>query len=129
MHQATVLLVEDNHLLRWWMTSSLKREGWVVVATQSVDEATSLAGAYPFDVLITDWRLQDGHSGFEVLARLRATYPGIPAILISAEADADLEARARTEGFDVVIRKPFPLAEIVGAVHGLAVIHHSEGRA
>ena len=117
-----VLLVEDNQLLRWWMTSSLQREGWFVLAPKSVEEALQVAGARRFDVLITDWRLPDGHDGFEVLERVRAVAPEIFAILVSAEADADLAQRGRASGFDVVIRKPFPLAEIVGAVHSLPVI-------
>ncbi len=127
MQAPTVLLVEDNQLLRWWMTSSLQREGYSVVAPKSVEEVILMDGASAFDVLITDWRLPDGHDGFEVLNRLRAKRPGILAILISAEADAELTERARAHGFDIVIRKPFPLAEIVSAVHNWAASHPSKG--
>jgi CheY-like chemotaxis protein len=127
MQAPTVLLVEDNQLLRWWLTRSLQREGYSVVAPKSVEEVVQMTGS-PFDVLITDWRLPDGHDGFQVLRRLRAKCSGILAILISAEADAELADRARASGFDVVIQKPFPLAEIMGAVHGLAASQHSEVR-
>ncbi len=119
----SVLLVEDNQLLRWWMTSSLQREGCSVEAPKSVDEAIRIAGGSPFDVLITDWRLAEGHDGFEVLARVREKHPETLAILISAEAGADLADLARTNGFNLVIEKPFPVAEIVGAVHNLAINH------
>jgi len=123
----TVLLVEDNQLLRWWMASSLEREGWAVLTPKSVDEAIKMAGTHAFDVLITDWRLADDHDGFEVLSQVRAKYPQVVAILISAEADAELAGRAQANGFNVVLRKPFPLAEIVGAVHNLAVNRPLEG--
>lgn len=119
MPRLSVLLVEDNQLLRWWVTSSLAREGCCVMAPPSVDEAMSLAAATPFDVLITDWRLAQGHNGLEVLTRVREKSPETLAILISAEADAELSGRARASGFDLVIEKPFPVAEIVGAVHRL----------
>ena len=127
MGRRTVLLVEDNQLLRWWMTSSLEREGWSVLTSNSADEAIRMTGTAAFDVLITDWRLADDQDGFEVLAQVRAKYPQVLAILISADADAELTGRAQANGFDVVLRKPFPLAEIVGAVHGLAVSQPSEG--
>jgi DNA-binding response OmpR family regulator len=52
-----------------------------------------------------------------VLAHARRTSPRVFAVLISAEADAALADAARTAGFDVVIQKPFPVAEIAGAVH------------
>ncbi len=119
MHQFSVLLVEDNQLLRWWMTSSLQREGFRVVAPKSVEEAISLA-ATPFDVLVTDWRLAQDHNGLEILTGARKKFPGTLAILISAEAGAELSHRARAGGFDLVIEKPFAVAEIVGAVQRLA---------
>jgi DNA-binding response OmpR family regulator len=119
MHRFSVLLVEDNQLLRWWMTSSLQREGFRVVAPKSVEEAIALA-ATPFDVLITDWRLAQDHNGLEILTGARKKFPGTLAILISAEADAELSHRARAGGFDLVIEKPFAVADIVGAVQHLA---------
>ena len=116
----TILLVEDNQLLRWWMTSSLQREGWVVSAPQSPDEAIALAAAKSFDVVITDWRLPEGHFGCGILARVREKSPRTLAILISAESGGEFTDQARACGFDLVIEKPFPVAEIIGAVHTLA---------
>src|SRR5574337_2152110 len=123
MSRPTVLLVEDNQLLRWCVTCSLQKEGCSVAAANSVEEALRLATVSAFDVLITDWRLADGHNGLEVLARVRENCPRTLAILISAEAGAELADRARTSGFDVVLEKPFPAAEIVNAVHNLALTH------
>ncbi len=138
MQGKNVLLVEDNRLLRWWMSNSLEREGYFVATSNSAEEALRLAASFPFDILITDWRLSDGRTGLEILARVRETCPGTLAVLISAEADSpgqgtagDLEdsqaregntlaERARASGFDLVIQKPFPVAEIVGAVHNLS---------
>lgn len=119
MRSISILLVEDNQLLRWWMASSLQRDGCHVTAPKSVEEALACAEA-SFDLLITDWRLADGHTGLEILQRARAAHPGILTVLVSAEADVELAARARASGFDIVIEKPFPAAEIVGAVHSLA---------
>jgi CheY-like chemotaxis protein len=119
----TVLLVEDNSLLRWWMTSSLSNEGYRVAAPESVEEAINLAGVTPFDVLITDWRLAEGHDGLEILNRARRKDPTTVAVLVSAEAEADFSERARGLGFDLVIEKPFGVADIVAAVHELAGHH------
>lgn len=126
MHERSVLLVEDNRLLRWWMTMSLQREGFRVVAPETVDEAISIASVTTFDTLITDWRLAQGRDGLEILNRVRERFPGTLAILISAEADAELSARAQAGGFHRVIKKPFSAAEIVGAVKRLSESVHSE---
>lgn len=126
MRGLTVLLVEDRRLLRWWMTRSLQRAGCFVLTADSPSEAMSMVTAYPFDVLITDWRLADGHDGSDVLAQIRERYPEMPAILISAEADTKLSGRAEAAGFDLVIEKPFSATEIVDAVRKLAVIRPLE---
>jgi DNA-binding NtrC family response regulator len=119
MNSPSVLLVEDNRLLRWCVCSELHRGGCAVMAPETVDEVLRLDPAKPVNVLVTDCRLADGHNGFEVLAKLRERYPEICAILISAEADPLLAIRARNAGFDVVIEKPCRVEEIVGAVRAL----------
>jgi CheY-like chemotaxis protein len=138
MHRMRVLLVEDHRLLRWWITDALQREGYDVVTSNSAEEALGLAANSTFDILITDWRLSEGRTGQEVLARVRQRCPSTPAVLISAEIDtlspqfgaATDEApwrnattpaeRAGASGFDFVIQKPFPAAEIIGAIHNLS---------
>jgi CheY-like chemotaxis protein len=126
MKSPSVLLVEDNRLLRWCVCSELHRGGCAVVASETVDEVLRLDPSQPMNVLVTDCRLADGHDGFEVLATVRERYPQICAILISAEADPQLALRARNAGFDVVIEKPCRVSEIVGAVRTLAGRHTAE---
>lgn len=116
MEHPKILLIEDNRLLRWWMTRSLTREGYLVVAPPTVDEGLRLGTAYPFDILVSDWRLPDGHDGLEVLTAVRQVFPQIASILISAEADSELTERALDAGFDRVMRKPLEVSEIVGAI-------------
>ena len=120
MNQPRILLIEDNELLRWWMVKCLTREGFRVVAPPTVDEGLKMGTQNPFDVLVSDWRLPDGHDGLEVLAAVRAVFPDIISILISAEADDELTKRALEAGFDRVIRKPLEVSEIVGAIQASA---------
>jgi len=124
-----VLVVEDNRLLRWWMTSSLEHAGFVVEAPETLSEALQICDTSAIEMLVTDWHLREpaaAGDGFEVLAHARRHSPQVFAVLISAEADAELTGAARNAGFDVVIQKPFPVAEIVGAVH--AYQEKSHGR-
>ena len=118
--QLRILLVEDNQLLRWWMTLCLSREGFLVVAPPTVEEAFRLGASYPFDVLVSDWRLQNGHDGLEVLAAVKHASPQIAAILISAEADHDLTVRALEAGFHRVMQKPLDSSDIVSAIQACA---------
>ena len=111
-----VLIVEDNQLLRWCISNCLQQGGFAVTAVNSVEEAIQLNGSLKPDVLITDMRLGGGTNGFEVLQEIRKRFPGTPALLVSAEADADLIARAQAAGFDKVIEKPCEMAHVVAEV-------------
>ena len=121
MDQHTILLIEDNRLLRWWLSRGLTKAGFVVVAPPSVDEGLRLGTSYPFDVLVSDWRLPEGHDGLEVLAAVRSAFPLIPSILISSEADEELSRRGLGAGFDHVMQKPTDVSEIVGAIQAVAM--------
>lgn len=118
-----LLLVEDNPLLRWWMNSTLEQEGFRVTALDSLDAFHRLDSAAPFDVLVTDWRLNDGHTGLDVLRLARGRYPEIVAVLVSAEASPQFADQARASGFDLVLEKPVPSAEIIAAVFQVAGKH------
>jgi two-component system nitrogen regulation response regulator GlnG len=120
MSDRRVLLVEDNRLLRWCVCSGLTQHGFQVLAPETVEEVIGKPLDPPPAVLITDWRLSAGHDGFDVLQRVRRQYPGIGSVLISAEADDQLSRRAHSAGFDFVIEKPCPVAEIVEAVSKLS---------
>jgi len=118
-----LLLVEDNRLLRWWMTSSLTQEGFEVTALESMDDFRRLPPGKSFDVLVTDWRLADGYLGTDVLALARERYPEIIAVLMSAEAGEQLAAEARRAGFDLVLAKPVPSADMIEAVYSVTARH------
>jgi FixJ family two-component response regulator len=47
-----------------------------------------------------------GLSGSALAQRLRAQRPGLPVLLMSGQADAALEQRARLAGVHAVLRKP-----------------------
>lgn len=119
MQHPRILVIEDNSLLRWYMIQSLTREGFLVIAPPNVDESLRLATQYPFDVLISDWRLPDGRTGLEVLTVVRQVFPKTPCILISAEADAEFTQKALMAGFNRVIQKPAEISEVVGAIQSL----------
>jgi CheY-like chemotaxis protein len=121
MEYLTILLIEDNRLVRWWMLKSLTREGFRVVAPSTVEEALELGTTYPFDVLVSDWRLPDGHDGLKVLTTVRQAFPRIVSILISAEAGTELTQRALGAGFDKVIQKPLQTSQIVEAIKSSGV--------
>jgi PAS domain S-box-containing protein len=104
----TILLVEDEAVVRDLLCDALVTEGYRVLAAGHPDEALRLAAASPegIHLLVTDIALP-GMSGRELRRRLDRSVPGVPALFISGYAGDD--PSGRIEGEDVhLLEKPFP---------------------
>jgi len=88
-HAGTVLLVDDEPLIRMSTADMLEDLGYTVREAGSGEAAleTIAAGLRP-DLLITD-HLMPGMTGTELAARVREALPLTPILLISGYADAD----------------------------------------
>lgn len=111
-----ILLVEENPLLRSWVRENLLREGFWVVAPSNAQEAIRVAGVFAFDAVISNWRLSGEHDGAEVLRAAQSQNPDVVAILISGSEDGELSGLAHSAGFHQVVRKPFPLTDLLCAL-------------
>ena len=111
----TVLLVEDEELVRLSTADMLVDLGYDVVEAASAEQALQLvaAGMSP-DLLVTD-HLMPGMSGIELARELRAMLrPQLPVLIVSGYAEA--------EGVDPAIprlTKPFRNVELAQSLVGL----------
>jgi PAS domain S-box-containing protein len=114
----TLLVVEDHDDARELITDVLEQAGARVVAASTTREAIERARAARPDVLLADLGLP-GEDGYALLAQLRAMYPDVPAIALTAYARASDRARALSAGFDQHVVKPVDpklLVNLVGLV-------------
>ncbi|WP_298815232.1 PAS domain S-box protein [uncultured Sphingomonas sp.] len=109
---ATVLLVEDDALIRANTAEMLQEAGCVVVDAASAEEAMAALHTAPVDVLVTDLNLP-GHSGAELARRAREMRGSIG--IVFATGDGHRAAEAAASG-DVVLTKPYAAARLVEAV-------------
>jgi len=101
-HQGTaIMVVEDDPDLRDLLSQLLRSAGHSV--TSAADFAAAIAlithSAIRPDILLTDYNLPAGHTGVDLLVRLRAMVPqDLPAIILTG--DISTEAVARIAGVD-----------------------------
>jgi PAS domain S-box-containing protein len=83
----TVLLVDDEPLVRMSTAEMLVEMGFVVVEFGAAEDAArALAEGIAADLVVTD-HLMPGMSGIELARIVRATRPGVPVLIISGYAD------------------------------------------
>uniref|UniRef100_Q02D70 histidine kinase n=1 Tax=Solibacter usitatus (strain Ellin6076) TaxID=234267 RepID=Q02D70_SOLUE len=110
----TILVVEDEALLREAVSKVLRRVGFLVVEAGDGCDAIELLSAHKEDLqaVLLDVTLP-GISSREVLAEIRRVRPDLKVIVTSAYSKESVEASftgLRTQGF---IRKPFHLSDMV----------------
>jgi len=116
----TILVVDDEPLIRWAVREGLESAGYAVVEAGSAREALqSLSGTPPADVALLDLKLPDSDD-LSLLARVLAAAPRIRVIMMTAHGTPELLAEAVRAGAFGTIAKPFDLSRIVGMVQAAA---------
>jgi two-component system chemotaxis response regulator CheY len=77
------LVVDDEEAIGYVFERYLAIKGYRVSVVQSGAQALEVFGADAPDLVITDYKMP-GMNGDELLRRLRASRPGLPAVMISA---------------------------------------------
>ncbi|MEW6762781.1 MAG: response regulator [Pseudomonadota bacterium] len=111
--RASILVVEDDAIVRESMVSSLEAFGHTVAQASDGEAGLRALAELRPDLVITDY-LMPGITGAELMRQARAIYPGIPMII--ATGYADMHAIDQVLGSDILLRKPFQLAELAASV-------------
>jgi len=114
--QATVLVAEDEVLIRLMIADALRSEGLTVIEASSGDEAFSvLQSALPIQLLVTDIRMASELDGLALARAARVARPGLKLIVASSQQAGD-EA---TNLADAFFTKPYALSALVERVKSL----------
>ena len=116
-HQPTLLLVEDDELVRDAMTRLFVREGYLVLTASTGHDAIGLlrTPSSPIDVVLLDVGLPDV-SGADLCARLRQFFPKLPVVVCTGAASQEEADGLRRLGITHFFCKPIAMPELVNAV-------------
>ncbi|MCL5021801.1 MAG: helix-turn-helix domain-containing protein [Nitrospirae bacterium] len=113
MEKRTVLLVEDDIVVRDMIGDALKREFKVLEAT-NCSEAKERIEA-PMDLALVDYNLPDG-DGFDVVRAVRAVRTGLPVILMTAYSTKDLVIKSLRAGVTDYVEKPIKFTYLLSKI-------------
>lgn len=125
----SVLLVEDEALLRAMTRDALAERGFRVRDLADGEQAIKLLEGIRFDAVVTDLVLP-GASGLDILRRVRRLQPSPLVILITAFGTVPAAVEAMRHGAYDFMTKPFRIEDLEEALQrGLAELDTPDGQA
>jgi CheY-like chemotaxis protein len=116
-HQTTILLVEDEGLIRMATAAMLEDEGYRVLEGTDADDALATLGAIAnIDIVITDVQMPGKIDGLELVRIISHDYPHIQTLVTSGRASLN---EARDCGAKKFLTKPYTASAIQSAVEAV----------
>ena len=114
-----IALVEDHADLRELYVDFLRGQGHSVTGFCMADELDDFCAHQHIDLLILDLNLP-GESGFDIATRLRAAYPALHIVILTARSAVVDRIRGYASGADLYLCKPITPAELDAVVGSVA---------
>jgi DNA-binding response OmpR family regulator len=115
---ATILLVEDDPVVRTFLADNLTADGYDMLVTDTVEDALRALEHRRPDLAVIDIKLPDG-SGLDLIRRIRAADgvgsrldPSLPIVILSARGGELDRVRGFERGADDYVTKPFAYGEL-----------------
>ena len=110
----TILVVDDEQLIRWSLAERLTADGYAVVEAATAKDALAQFGPQ-VDLVLLDYKLPDS-DGLRVLKSMKSTDPDVPVILLTAFSSIETAVEAMKQGAYHYANKPFNLDELAMVV-------------
>jgi two-component system phosphate regulon response regulator PhoB len=120
MHDATVLVVDDEAPILALLKYNLEKAGYRVLQATDGEEAMTVAREEHPDIVILDWMLPS-LSGIEVCRQMRrdSALANVPIIMLTAKGEEQDRVRGLEVGADDYMAKPFSPAELLARIHAV----------
>ena len=114
-HKATILLVDDEILVRWALADHLQECGFKVLGAPNADAAIEAIQKYEgaIDLVFSDVRMPGSMDGVGLARWVKENLPGVGVILTSGHAQAEDIAEELCDHIGEIVRKPYDFDELV----------------
>ena len=108
----TILIVDDDDILRKALTTGLRGEGFDVISSDSAENASDVLNRISVDAIILD-RMMTGMDGLTFLRALRGTGNTTPVLMLTALSGPENTIAGLSDGANDYLAKPFQVRELI----------------
>ncbi len=111
IQRGSILVVDDEKLIRWSLKEALGQEGYKVTLAEDGKSALEALESEPFDAVLLDFKLPD-LNGLELLTKLRERDKELPVVMITSHSSVEHAVQAMRAGANDYVAKPFRTEDI-----------------
>ncbi len=112
MTNISILVVDDDPVIRRLLEQRLKKQNFKVVVAEDGHKAEKLLNENYFDVVLTDLMMPGGIGGIEVLEIAKGIHHSTEVVLITAHSSVDSAVEAMKKGASDYLEKPINFDEL-----------------
>jgi DNA-binding NtrC family response regulator len=117
MSTPSILVVDDELLIRDLLYDFFSSQGWNISVTESGTKALNLINENHYDLVLTDLKMPV-MDGLALAAEVRAIHPELPIVLMTGYPSVDSAVQALRAKVADYITKPFNIHQLFKILKG-----------
>ncbi len=113
--KGTIVVCDDEELIRWSLCAHLEHEGYKAVPAENGKDAIDAVTEHGANLLLTDLKMPV-MDGLTAIRELRRTGSTVPVVVLTAHGAVDSAIEATQLGAADYLQKPFDVREVTLAV-------------
>jgi len=115
MNQHSILVVDDELLIRDLLYDFFTEQGWEISVAESGEKALQILRSRKFDLVLTDLKMPV-MDGLALTSQVKEDYPGLPVVIMTGYPSVDSAVSALRQKVADYIIKPFNINQLYKTV-------------